>query len=106
MPRSKPKPNGPSKKKKPATGGGRISPAEGTSTCKCGRTDVQEPLHFDYTSRLELTQLTKLTKGYLRFEWLCSVGVRGFRNLVAGGTLERELLCKAQNRLLGEVAFS
>ena len=61
VPRSEPKAkaNSPStKKKKPATGGGRISQeAEESNVCKCGRTDVQEPLHFDYTSRLEFIQL-------------------------------------------------
>ena len=55
---SKPKPNSPGKKKKPDIGGGRISEVKGSAAvCKCGRTDVQEPLHFDYTSRSELTQL-------------------------------------------------
>ena len=64
VPKSDPKPSSPSKKKKkPATGGGRISQeAEGSNVCKCGRTDVQEPLHFDYTSRLEFTQITQLTQ--------------------------------------------
>ena len=49
---SKPK----SKQEKPKIGGGRISDEveeeKDSLTCKCGRTDVQEPLHFDYTSRL------------------------------------------------------
>ena len=41
-----------SKQSMPETGGGRISEVKESTTCKCGRTDVQEPLHFDYTSRL------------------------------------------------------
>ena len=62
---SKPKPNSPGKKKKPDIGGGRISEVKGSAAvCKCGRTDVQEPLHFDYTSRLDLTQLAHLTKSF------------------------------------------
>ena len=53
-PSAMPKPK--SKQEKPKIGGGRISDEveeeKDSSTCKCGRTDVQEPLHFDYTSRL------------------------------------------------------
>ena len=65
VPSRKPKPNTPSKQNRPETGGGRISEVEeSSSTCKCGRTDVQEPLHFDYTSRLEFTQLAHLTKSF------------------------------------------
>ena len=49
-------PKSKSKQEKPKIGGGRISDEveeeKDLSTCKCGRTDVQEPLHFDYTSRL------------------------------------------------------
>ena len=41
-----------SKQSMPETGGGRISEVKESTACKCGRTDVQEPLHFDYTSRL------------------------------------------------------
>ena len=46
------------KPSKPETGGGEVKEdvkEVKESTCACGRTDVQEPIHFDYTSRLALT---------------------------------------------------
>ena len=49
---TKTEPKTQSKQKMPETGGGRISEGKESTTCKCGRTDVQEPLHFEYTSRL------------------------------------------------------